>query len=204
MASPPIGRGCNLRSTSPRTRTEGHETSGDSSPSQMSTVTRPKASYRLPKVVSRSTEPFWSEARPKRREETKRARPARPCRSGRYKYAGAAAASLGRMNTSNRHWSERAGEMARSSSSSSSRTVGSWWARCFPCYDGERGAFNGCNVPDDLLPSLGATAAQHQSAPSRLRKYLVWPYDPRYKYARSLAFLICSHARKVALLDRHA
>jgi hypothetical protein len=108
MASPPIGRGCNLRSTSPRTRTEGHETSGDSSPSQMSTVTRPKASYRLPKVVSRSTEPFWSEARPKRREETKRARPARPCRSGRYKYAGAAAASLGRKNTNNRHWSERA------------------------------------------------------------------------------------------------
>jgi hypothetical protein len=180
MASPPIGRGCNLRSTSPRTRTEGHETSGDSSPSQMSTVTRPKASYRLPKVVSRSTEPFWSEARPKQRGPAPRVRaapagintPVRPRRP-----------SAERTRTTAIGASERAGEMARSSSSSSSRTVGSWWARCFPCYDGERGAFNGCNVPDDLLPSLGATAAQHQSAPSRLRKYLVWPYDPRYKYA---------------------
>ncbi|KAM0922045.1 hypothetical protein ACQ4PT_006451 [Festuca glaucescens] len=92
--------------------------------------------------------------------------------------------------------------MARSSSSSSSRTAGSWGARCFPCYDGERGAgFNGCNVPDDLLPSLGATAAQHQNAPNRLRKYLVCPYDPRYKVWETFLILLVVYSAWICPLE---
>ncbi|XP_047056823.1 potassium channel KAT3-like [Lolium rigidum] len=91
--------------------------------------------------------------------------------------------------------------MARSSSSSSPRK-GSWGTRCFPCYNGERGAgFNGCNVPDDLLPSLGATAAQHQSTPSRLRKYLVWPYDPRYKVWETFLILLVVYSAWICPLE---
>lgn len=51
--------------------------------------------------------------------------------------------------------------------------------RCFPCYDGDRsGEFSGCNVPNDLLPSLGATAAAQPTA----GRYLVSPYGRRYRY----------------------
>ncbi|KAM0829483.1 hypothetical protein ACQ4PT_066829 [Festuca glaucescens] len=89
--------------------------------------------------------------------------------------------------------------MAHSSSSSSSSCTGSW---CFPCYNGERGAgINVCNVPDDLLPSLGATAAQHQSAPNRLRKYLVWPYDPRYKVWETFLILLVVYSAWICPLE---
>uniref|UniRef100_A0ACD5VT13 Uncharacterized protein n=1 Tax=Avena sativa TaxID=4498 RepID=A0ACD5VT13_AVESA len=94
--------------------------------------------------------------------------------------------------------------MARSSSSSSSSRTVPWGSRCFfPCYDGGRGTeFNGCNVPNDLLPSLGATAAQHQSStPSRFRKYLVWPYDPRYKVWETFLVLLVVYSAWICPLE---
>uniref|UniRef100_A0ACD5VKS5 Uncharacterized protein n=1 Tax=Avena sativa TaxID=4498 RepID=A0ACD5VKS5_AVESA len=95
--------------------------------------------------------------------------------------------------------------MARSSSPSSSSRSGSWGARCFfPCYDGGRGTqFNGCNVPNDLLPSLGAAAAAHHesSTPGRFRKYLVWPYDPRYKVWETFLILLVVYSAWICPLE---
>lgn len=82
-------------------------------------------------------------------------------------------------------------EMARSSCTRS-------WAQCFPCYDGDRGSkFSGCNFSNDLLPSLGATTRQ----PPKLRKYLVSPYDPRYKVWETFLILLVVYSAWICPLE---
>uniref|UniRef100_A0A0D9V5U0 Potassium channel n=1 Tax=Leersia perrieri TaxID=77586 RepID=A0A0D9V5U0_9ORYZ len=74
------------------------------------------------------------------------------------------------------------------------------WPHCFPCYDdGDRGN-RFCAASDfsnDLLPSLGATAQQ----PPKLRKYLVSPYDPRYKVWEKFLILLVVYSAWICPLE---
>ncbi|KAK8453685.1 hypothetical protein SEVIR_5G326800v4 [Setaria viridis] len=82
--------------------------------------------------------------------------------------------------------------MARSSSCTSS------WARRLPCFDGDSSnRFSGRNLAGDLLPSLGATTQQ----PPKLRKYLVSPYDPRYKVWEIFLILLVVYSAWICPLE---
>ncbi|KAM3351457.1 hypothetical protein ACQJBY_023439 [Aegilops geniculata] len=84
--------------------------------------------------------------------------------------------------------------MARSSRA----RTGSRVTRCFPCYDGDRtGEFSGCNVPNDLLPSLGATAAAQPTA----GKYLVSPYGRRYRVWETFLILLVVYSAWICPLE---
>jgi len=67
------------------------------------------------------------------------------------------------------------------------------WAPRLPCFDSDSSSrFGGRNLSGDLLPSLGATTQQ----PPKLRKHLVSPYDPRYKYELSHCCMhVCARSR---------
>ncbi|KAK3165484.1 hypothetical protein QOZ80_1AG0033730 [Eleusine coracana subsp. coracana] len=86
--------------------------------------------------------------------------------------------------------------MARSSSSCARP-----WAQCLPCFDGSRssGKLTGCNLSGDLLPSLGATARQPPEA--RKWKYLVSPYDPRYKFWDTFLVLLVVYSAWICPLE---
>ncbi|CAL4947379.1 unnamed protein product [Urochloa decumbens] len=85
-----------------------------------------------------------------------------------------------------------AAKMARSSSCTSS------WARRLPCFDGDSSnRFSGRNLAGDLLPSLGATTQQ----PPKLRKYLVSPYDPRYKVWEIFLILLVVYSAWICPLE---
>ncbi|XP_006644729.1 potassium channel KAT3 [Oryza brachyantha] len=75
------------------------------------------------------------------------------------------------------------------------------WPHCFPCFDDDDRSGNrftaACNFSDDLLPSLGATAQQ----PPKLRKYLVSPYDPRYKVWETFLIILVVYSAWICPLE---
>ncbi|TVT97088.1 hypothetical protein EJB05_57687 [Eragrostis curvula] len=83
---------------------------------------------------------------------------------------------------------------------SSSRSISSWATCLLPCYGG-RGSnkLTGCNISGDILPSLGATA--HQPPELRKWKYLISPYDPRYKVWETFLILLVVYSAWICPLE---
>ncbi|KAL5227465.1 hypothetical protein ABZP36_015730 [Zizania latifolia] len=76
------------------------------------------------------------------------------------------------------------------------------WTHCFPCYDDGNGSGNRfssvvCSFSNDVLPSLGDTTHQ----PPKLRKYLVSPYDPRYKVWEIFLILLVVYSAWICPLE---